>query len=176
MDPNYAVIGRDGHLVNSLPDVAQVNQDSTAGRFGTVCAFDGGFLGDRAAPRRRPCIPTGKRNSIVTAGGPGSTNFVPNNVEPENNPNPNAYRKARYYDVTLREAGTTTLSGNATIDKLTLDGTSTRLNIAGNGNLKVWSDFTQFSGWTNIDGNLTTGEAMVADRHSFWQWHFDPRS
>ena len=175
MDPNYGIIGPDGNLVNSLPDVAQVNQDSTAGRFGTQCAFDGLF-GDFCSTAPSSPYPTGDGNYIVTAGGPGSTNFVPNNVEPNNNLNPNSYRQAHYYDVTLRQSGTTTLSGNATIDKLTLDGSGidTRLNIKPTGNLKVWAEFNQYGGWTNIDGKLTTGEAMVASGILSGSGQFDP--
>ncbi|HEX6072782.1 MAG TPA: autotransporter domain-containing protein [Sphingomicrobium sp.] len=160
MDPNYAVIDSNGDLVNSLPDVAQLGHDSTAGRWSSdIC-----FLGFSCSNVTGTAYPTGDGNYIVVPGGPGSTNFVPNNVEPVNSPVPVVYRQARYYDVTLREGGTTTLGGNATIDKLTIDGASiaTRLNITTSGRLDVWSDFTQLGGWTNVDGKLTTGEALIA--------------
>jgi hypothetical protein len=171
MDPNYAIIDENGDLVNSLPDVPQGSQDSTNGRWSSdIC-----FLGTSCSQIEGTPYPTGDGNYIITAGGPGSTNFVPNNVEPNNNPTPNVYKKARYYDVTLREAGTTTLSGNATIDKLTIDGTSTRLNVTSTGKLKVWSDFTQYSGWTNVDGKLTTGEALVVSGILSGGGTFDPR-
>jgi hypothetical protein len=146
--------------VNSLPDVAQIDADSTQGRWSSdIC-----FVSFDCSNVTGTAYPTGDGNSIVTAGGPGSTNFVPNNVEPVNNLNPNVYKQARYYDVTLSQLGTTTLSQNATIDKLTVDGATigTRLNIASNGKLNVWAEFNQLGGWTNVDGKLTTGEAFVA--------------
>ena len=167
MDPNYAVIGPDGQLLNSLPDVAQIDADSIEGRFGRSCIFE-----ESCEDIAGTLYPTGDGNYIVTAGGPGSTNFVPNNVEPNNNLNPNVYKKAQYYDVTLSEAGTTTLGGNATIDRLTIDG-SARLNITGK--LSVWSDFNQLSGWTNVDGKLATGEAMVLSGILSGSGTIDPR-
>jgi hypothetical protein len=171
MDPNYAIIDENGNLVNSLPDVPQGSQDSTDGRWSSdIC-----FLGTSCSQIEGTAYPTGDGNYIVTAGGPGTTNFVPDNVEPNNSLNPNRYRQARYYDVTLREEGTTTLGGTATIDKLTLDGTATRLNVNSQGKLKVWSDFTQYSGWTNVDGKLTTGEALVVSGILSGSGQFDPR-
>ena len=160
MDPNY-VVANGTTLVNTLPNVPQLDQDSDAGRFGTVCALDG-LLGDLCSTAPTSAYPTSTGAYLVVPGGPGSTNFVPNNVEPVNHWNPAVYKQARYYDVTLNKAGTTTLRGNATIDKLTLNGgIGTRLNITTDGRLSVWSDFTQLGGWTNVDGKLKTGEAVV---------------
>ena len=155
MDPNYVVIGPDGELVNAVPDTHQGGADGPTSKFGTVC-----FLETDCGTITGPGAPTGDGTPIITAGGPGSTNFVANNVEPVNSANAAAHVKARYYDVTLREKGTTTLSQAATIDKLTIDGQS-KLDIASTGSLKVWSDFTQVTGWTNVDGLLTTGEAVI---------------
>lgn len=156
MDPNYVVIGPDGNLVNAVPDTNQGGADGPTSKFGTVC-----FLETDCGTVTGPGAPTGDGTPVVTAGGPGSTNFVPNNVEPVNSANAAQHVKARYYDVTLRETGTTTLSQAATIDKLTIDGRS-KLDIASSGSLKVWSDFNQITGWTNVDGLLTTGEALIA--------------
>jgi hypothetical protein len=94
-------------------------------------------------------------------------------VEPNNSLNPSVYKRAAYYDVTLDQAGMTTLRQNATIDKLTVDG-SAILNVASTGNLKVWAEFNQFAGWTNIDGKLTTGEAFVLDGILSGKGLFDP--
>jgi subtilase-type serine protease len=155
MDPNYSIIGANGQLVNSLPNVAQLNHDSTAGRFGKVC-----FFGADCGTISGTPYPTGGTDYIYTPGGPGSTNFVPNNVEPVNSPSASLSTQARYYDVTLGLPGTTTLRRAATIDKLTVQGEA-RLNVATGGTLNVWSDFTQTSGWTNVDGKLVTGEAFI---------------
>jgi hypothetical protein len=168
MDPNYAVIGANGQLVNSLPNVAQLSPDSTAGRFGQVC-----FFGTSCGTIAGTPYPTGGSGFVFTPGGPGSTNFVPNNVEPVNSPSASQYKQAKYYDVTLREAGTTTLGQSATIDRLTVEGAAV-LNITGSGNLKVWSDFNQNGGLTNVNGRLTTGEAFIADGIFTGSGTFDP--
>ena len=172
MDPNYAIVGPDGQLLNSLPSFAQVDRDSTAGRFGTVCALDGVF-GDFCSDAPTSAYPADGGVPLATSGGPGSTNFVPNNIEPVNSTDAAQYKQARYYDVTLRQAGRTTLNGAATIDKLTLDGPA-QLNIGASGNLKVWAEFNQAAGWTNIDGTLKTGEALVATGLLSGKGVFDP--
>jgi hypothetical protein len=154
MDPNYA-ISVNGQLVNSLPSHAQISQDSTAGRFGRVC-----FFGADCGTITGTPYPSDAGQFLVTAGGPGTTNFVPNNVEPVNSPSATQYKQARYYDVTLRLPGTTTLDRAATIDRMTVEG-SARLNVTTTGSLNVWSDFTQTAGWTNVNGRLTTGEMFV---------------
>lgn len=156
MDPNYVIIGDDGELVNTLPDTNQGGADGPTSKFGTVC-----FLETDCGTVTGPGAPQGNGTPIITAGGPGSTNFVPNNIEPVNSANAAQHVKARYYDVTLNKTGTTTLSQAATIDKLTIDGAS-KLDIKAGGDLKVWTDFTQRVGWTNVDGKLTTGEALIA--------------
>ncbi|MFL6847705.1 MAG: autotransporter domain-containing protein, partial [Sphingomicrobium sp.] len=155
MDPNYAV-AVNGQLVNTLPSTPQLDHDSTAGRFGRVCFF-GSDCGTITGTR----YPAQGSTYAFTPGGPGSTNFVPDNVEPVNSASASQYRQARYYDVTLRQAGTTTLNRSATIDRLTVEGSAV-LNVTSTGNLNVWSDFTQNGGITNVNGRLTTGEAFVS--------------
>ncbi|MFL6754741.1 MAG: autotransporter outer membrane beta-barrel domain-containing protein, partial [Sphingomicrobium sp.] len=169
MDPAYSVVVN-GQLVNSLPSTPQQNADSTAGRFGQVC-----FLGDSCGTIAGTPYPANTGQYLQTPGGPGTTNFVPNNVEPVNSVSASSFRQARYYDVTLRQAGTTTLSAAATIDQLTINGgLDTQLNIASTGNLRVWSDFNQYGGWTNVNGRLTTGEALVASGILSGSGVFDP--
>jgi uncharacterized protein with beta-barrel porin domain len=155
MDPNYVIIGDDGELVNTLPDTHQGGADGPTSKFGTVC-----FLETDCGTITGPGQPQGNGQPVVTAGGPGSTNFVPNNVEPVNSADAAQHVKARYYDVTLGKLGTTTLNQAATIDRLTIDGAA-KLDIKPGGDLKVWTDFTQKIGWTNVDGKLTTGEALI---------------
>ena len=153
MDPNYMVIGAAGQLVNSLPGV-QLGQDSPAGRFGEVCYLN------------RSCgtitgTPYSGGTYVTIPGGPGSSNFVPNNVEPVNSANPRQYVQARYYDVTLSQPGTTSLGKAATIDRFTISNSSAAIDIRPKGSLTVLADYTQAAGWANIDGRLTTGEAVV---------------
>ncbi len=156
MDPNYVTIGADGELVNLLPDNPQGGADGAVARFGTTC-----FLETDCTIFSSPGQAPGDGIPHYTAGGPGTLNFVPNNVEPINSATPGQSVRARYYDVTLREAGTTTLSQTATIDAMTIDGNRSKLDIAAPGTLNVWADYNQMSGWTNVDGVLNTDEMLV---------------
>jgi hypothetical protein len=156
MDPNYAVIGPDGELLNSLPDTHQGGADGAVDRFGTLC-----FLETDCTTFDGPGAPTGGGAPILTPGGPGTLNFVPNNVEPVNSATPGATVQARYYDVTLSAIGETWLNTSVTIDRFTLDGLLTGLDVRSGGTLNVWSDFTVDSGFLNVDGRINSGEALM---------------
>ncbi|WP_373487358.1 autotransporter domain-containing protein [Blastomonas sp.] len=80
---------------------------------------------------------------------PGASNFVPNNI----NPNNRTGVAGRYFDVTLNQAGTTTLSSTVTIDRLTVGGTA-GLTLASTGNLTSLIDITQTGGVTTVNGRL----------------------
>ncbi len=152
LDPNYTVI-RNGRLVNGLPTTPAQGVTGDTVKFGDICFFDDCVSIDRAGPSD----PGG--GPIVIPGGPGSTNFVPDNKGPDRRRG----TVARYYDVTLDQAGTTSLQRGATIDRLTID-RSAKLDIRNAGGaLRVLGDFTQMGGWTNIDGSLTTGEALLVE-------------
>lgn len=157
MDPNYAIIGTNGELLNNLPDTVQGGGDGPVAKFGTLC-----FLTVDCSTMTGPGNPTGNGTMVYTPGGPGTLNFVPNNVEPVNNANALLHVRARYYDVTLRQAGTTTLNQSATIDVMNLDHQGARLDIGPAGILNVWADYTQYQGWTNVNGVLNTDEMVVA--------------
>ncbi len=156
MDPNYAIVVA-GDLVNSLPDTVQGGGDGPVAKFGTLC-----FLEADCTTMTGPGNPVGGGTMVYTPGGPGTTNFVPNNVEPVNSATPALNVRARYYDVTLRQAGTTTLGGTATIDVMNLDHNQAKLDIGPAGTLNVWADYTQYQGWTNVNGVLNTDEMLVA--------------
>lgn len=87
---------------------------------------------------------------------PGATGFVPNNIDPVVNADPAVNVDPRYFDVTLSETGTTTLSSEVTIDRLTIRGNSA-LNIAAAGSLTSLIDVNQFGGLVNLAGELTSG-------------------
>jgi uncharacterized protein with beta-barrel porin domain len=87
----------------------------------------------------------------IANGLPGATNFVPNNTAG----NRTAGVLPRYFDVTLANAGTTTLSSAVTIDKLTVRGLA-GLNIAAGGQLTALNDVTQTGGMINVNGRLTS--------------------
>jgi subtilase-type serine protease len=150
MDPNYAVI-RDGKLVNALPNTPAQGVSGDTVKFGEVCD---GVTCTSIASNPPPTRPS--RDLPVIPGGPGSTNFVPDNVvaDPVNG------IMARYYDVTLAAPGITTLSKSVTIDRLTVNG-ATVLDVKKPGKLTVLGDFTQGVGWTNVDGTLNAGESLI---------------
>ena len=82
----------------------------------------------------------------------GATGFVPNNV----NANAATGTNGRYFDVTLSADGTTTLGSDVTIDRLTINGANTGLNIASGGSLTSLIDVEQVNGMVNIDGQLSS--------------------
>ena len=156
MDPNYAIIGPDGELANGLPAYQMLNINDKWARYGEIC-----FLGQDCSEVQGTSSPNSKAVGLTTPGGPGSTNFVPNNVEPVNSKNGSKHVWAKYYDVTLHRAGTTTLRRAATIDKLTVDGAAV-LNITSGGDLTVHGDTTQLGGAINVNGTLNTSEMFMA--------------
>jgi uncharacterized protein with beta-barrel porin domain len=113
----------------------------------TVAPSHGTAPGSSDSALPRPTIENGL---------PGATRFVPNNIDPD----PLNGVRARYFDVTLGNPGTTWLSSEVEIDRLTVGGFA-RLDIRHHGELTVLTDYTQFGGTTNVDGTLHTGEALV---------------
>ena len=86
---------------------------------------------------------------------PGATGFVPDNVDPIVDPDPAVNVDPRYFDVTLANAGTTTLSSDVTIDRLTVR-SSAGLNITADGNLTSLIDISQFGGTITVNGGLNS--------------------
>ncbi|SHN56553.1 autotransporter domain-containing protein [Erythrobacter sanguineus] len=84
---------------------------------------------------------------------PGATGFVPNNIDAVTTAETRV--DPRYFDVTLSQAGTTTLSSDVTIDKLTIRGNA-GLNIAAAGDLTSLIDINQFGGRVDVNGALTS--------------------
>ncbi|MEP3224392.1 MAG: autotransporter domain-containing protein [Parasphingorhabdus sp.] len=151
IDPNYA-IDVDGELVNALPGFEAPGVTGDTPKFGNVC-----FLDDcQDLSTLSVELDEGAPNSVFIEGGPGSRNFVPNNVVAD----PSAGIRARYYEVTLAARGATRLRDDVTIDRLSIEGAA-RLDIRRRGNLKVWGDYTQTGGWLDLRGTLTTGEAFL---------------
>lgn len=91
----------------------------------------------------------------IENGLPGATGFVPNNVDAD----PLAGVYGRYFDVTLANAGTTTLSSNVVIDRLTVaGGADTQLSIGSEASLTSLIDITQMGGIIDLaaGGSLTS--------------------
>ena len=149
MDPNY-LVGLDGKLLNRLPDAPGGENTGNGAKFGDVC-----FLTTCTEFEQDPLVgATG--DEFFVQGGPGTENFVPNNVTAD----PTQGIRPRYFDVTLSQGATTLSDAAITIDRLTLDGPA-YLSVASDASLTSLGDFTQFSGWTNVDGRLDTGEAFL---------------
>lgn len=81
----------------------------------------------------------------------GATNFVPQN----NDGDVASGVKARYFEVTLKNAGTTNLSSAARIDRLNVGGTAGLL-INSNGALTAEIDVNQTGGRVAVNGSLTS--------------------
>lgn len=86
---------------------------------------------------------------------PGATGFVPDNVDPTVDIDPDVNVDPRYFDVTLGNAGTTTLSSDVTIDRLTVLSTA-GLNITADGSLTSLIDISQFGGTMTVNGALNS--------------------
>lgn len=90
--------------------------------------------------------------------GPGTTNFVANNVIGT----AGLQNSTRWFEVNLRAAGTTFLTNaNITIDRLNVRGAQSGLNIRSNGTLTtVMSSFVD-AGMVTVDGQLTARQLTV---------------
>ncbi len=83
---------------------------------------------------------------------PGASNFVPNNIDPDRT----TQRSARYYDVTLSAAGTTTLNSAVTVDKFTVAGSTAKLAVTSAGSLTSLMAINQVTGVVQNDGVIST--------------------
>lgn len=90
--------------------------------------------------------------ATLANGLPGATNFVPNNVDGVRTTG----QMGRYYDVTLRNTGAVTLNSNVTIDRFTVAGATSQLNIAAGASLTSLIDVRQITGTVNSNGTLIT--------------------
>ncbi len=82
---------------------------------------------------------------------PGATGFVPDNV----NDDVGGGVQGRYFEVTLNQAGTTTLSSARTIDRLNVGGAAA-LNIAAGASLTMENDINQTGGRIIVDGDIAS--------------------
>lgn len=91
--------------------------------------------------------------------GPGSTNFVANNVLGV----AGTQNSTRWFEVNLRAAGTTFLTNtNVTIDRLNVRGAQSGLNIRSNGTLTTELSSFVDAGMVTVDGRLTARMLTVA--------------
>lgn len=151
MDPMYMVI-RDGELANDLPDTPAVGVSGATTRFGNIC--NGAVCIDvsQSGPGENSTGP-----GLVIPGGPGSTGFVPNNIEPDRFTG----IQARYYDITLSRPGETWLSGSATIDRFSMINGYATLDVQAGGSLSILGDANIGAGLLNVDGTFRSGEMLL---------------
>ena len=150
LDPNY-VVDLDGELINGIPSAPGAGITGEGAKFGELC-----FASQFCTPVEQDPVVTADGDPFFVEGGPGTENFVPDNIR-----GIPGQQRPRYFDVTLSAEGRTRLSNaDITIDKLTVNG-ATQLDIASSGSLTSLGDFTQVVGWTNVDGTLEAREAFL---------------
>ena len=161
---NQATIGG-ADVSNNL---ARVSLDDITGAEHTALPAEVASLDDTSSATGR--LPGGSRSQVqsqadtsgntlappsLANGRPGATGFVPNNIDPIISDDPEGNVVPRYFDVTLSQSGTTTLSSEVTIDKLTIRGNA-GLTINAAGDLTSLIDINQFGGRVNVNGGVTS--------------------
>lgn len=91
--------------------------------------------------------------ATLANGLPGASDFVPNNIDPDAATRTNA----RYFDITLNAAGTTTLDTAVTIDRFTVSGAQSKLAVTSGGSLTSLIGVNQYDGVIQVDGTITSG-------------------
>ncbi len=123
----------------------------SAGQRGTV---DAALLAgaETVAQADKDAVALAVLSPTLANGLPGATNFVPNNIDPDRT----TQRSARYYDVTLAAAGTTTLASSVTVDKFTVAGATAKLAVTAAGSLTSLMTINQVTGTVQNDGTITS--------------------
>ncbi|MCR5870098.1 MULTISPECIES: autotransporter domain-containing protein [unclassified Sphingomonas] len=88
----------------------------------------------------------------IANGLPGATNFVPNNVDGVRTTG----QIGRYYDVTLRNTGVITLNSAVVVDRFSIAGATSQLNIASGARLTSLMEIQQLTGTIQNNGQLTS--------------------
>ncbi|MGA1798032.1 autotransporter domain-containing protein [Sphingomonas sp. 4RDLI-65] len=127
------------------PDAAIVETASTPGM------VSGDLLLENTA-QAGTAVAQAVLSPTLANGLPGATNFVPNNIDPDRT----TQRSARYYDVTLSAAGTTTLGSSVTVDKFTVAGSTAKLAVTSAGSLTSLMTINQVTGVVQNDGTIAT--------------------
>ena len=151
-------------LVSGGPAVVSDSEfggDSSSG--GAMSNGSGSLLSSQTSAQSAWTNPEGSATvgGELVQGAPGSAlGAVPNDTDGD----PTTGAPARYYDVTLAAAGTTTLSGaTITIDRLTVNGANTQLTIANSGHLTSLIDTTIDAGTMQVDGTYKSAGAITVN-------------
>lgn len=173
LDPAFRIIDQNGAVVNGLPDTVGAGPLGDGPNFGEICFIAGDPTDICRDLSTGASVPAASASTLpaptLENGLPGATGFVPNNSDPDAANGVNG----RYFDVTLNQRGTTTLSSAVEIDRLSLMGQA-RLTIRPTGDLTVLTDYTQTSGTLRVNGRLTTGEALIMRGGLLGSGTFDP--
>ena len=155
LDPMVRVINPQGQVVNGLPTTPERGRDATGGEFGVICPVFGTPDAQCAnvAANESGADPGTLPAPTLANGLPGASGFVPRNIDPVTTATVRV--DPRYFDVTLSQDGTTTLSSDVTIDRLTLRGNA-GLAINAAGDLTALIDINQFGGRVNANGGITS--------------------
>lgn len=124
---------------------ASEGEVESGGRLDGSAATDSAQAGTGFATTATPA-------ATLANGLPGATNFVPNN----NDGVRATGVAARYYNVTLRNAGTITLNSAVTIDNFAITGASSRLNVASGASLSSLMEINQLTGTVQVDGTVSS--------------------
>ncbi|MEO7691396.1 MAG: autotransporter domain-containing protein [Sphingomonas sp.] len=184
VDPAYNILVN-GQLMTGVPTTPGTGIADTSPGFGSVCYFDvcenivtgevtvNGVpvnASEPAATGSTGGVATGLSSNLQAQNGsaqvaaaalpaptlanglPGATNFVPNNISP----NAATHTNARYFDVTLSAAGTTTLDSSATVDRFTISGASSKLSVTSAGSLTSLINMNQYDGVVVNNGVMTS--------------------
>jgi subtilase-type serine protease len=135
-----------GTSITAIRGTADLNTE-------TVAINGRADLGTEIQPQETGTTPAPLPAPTLANGLPGARNFVPNNVDAVTTETTRV--DPRYYDVTLSQTGTTTLSSAVTIDRLTVRGAA-GLTVAGAGNLTSLIDINQFGGVVNVAGRVNS--------------------
>ena len=127
---------------------------------GNVTTLEASLTAPRATARAGLAAENAAQNGAATLpaptlanGRPGATGFVPNNVDAVTTATTRV--DPRYFDVTLSQTGTTTLSSNVTIDRLTVRNNA-GLTVNTGGSLRSLIDINQFGGRVNVNGGISS--------------------
>ncbi len=136
----------------SAPDMVTVVEAAAAQSGDTAVKREGMVAIE--SPEAAPGFRDGALPAPTIANGlPGATNFVPNNVAPVRATGV----AGRYYDVTLRNAGTVTLNSAVTIDRFTILGASSQLTVSAGASMNSLIDIMHGTGIVQNNGTITTG-------------------
>ena len=100
-------------------------------------------------------------NGVSIQGAPGAS---PGQIVQDTNANTATGAPARYYDVNIINAGTTTLdTGSIIVDRVTVNGANSNLVVAAGATLSTLINYNSFSGTSTINGTLNSmGSASIA--------------